>query len=119
MAIVWRGRPGIEPRRISPLRRSSGMNRMEADYANRLEGLKQAGEILDYRFEAIKFRLADRTYYSPDFLVIFEDHFEVHECKGFWEDDARVKIKVTAETFPWFRFVAIQRVKKEWKFEEI
>ena len=38
-------------------------------------------------------------------------------AKGFWEDDARVKIKVAAEVFP-FRFVAITRSKDGWKEED-
>ena len=35
-----------------------------------------------------------QTYYNPDYLVIYPGHFEIHEVKGFWRDDARVKIKV-------------------------
>lgn len=47
---------------------------------------------------------------------------ELHEVKGYWEDDARVKIKVAAEAFWMFRFIAIKaRPKKEgggWEIEE-
>ena len=46
---------------------------------------------------------------------------EIHETKGHWEDDARVKIKVAATLFP-FRFFAITQGRKEkkgqWIFEE-
>ena len=31
---------------------------------------------------------------------------ELHECKGFWRDDARVKIKVAASLYP-FKFIAV------------
>ncbi len=84
--------------------KSGEMNKLEAEYAARLEGLKLAGEISDYRFECLKLRLADRTFYTPDFMVLRADGvFEVHEVKGHWEDDARVKIKVAAELYP-FKF---------------
>lgn len=94
------------------------MNGTEKAYAALLELQKRAGAILDYRFESLKLRLADMTFYSPDFLVVKEDCFELHEVKGFWEDDARVKIKVAASLFPWIKFVAVQYRKKQWKTEE-
>lgn len=94
------------------------MNKLEAAYAARLESLKLAGEIADYRFECIKLRLADKTFYTPDFMVLRADGtFEMHEVKGFWEDDARVKIKVAAELYP-FKFIAARKVKGAWVFEE-
>lgn len=93
------------------------MNKTEAAYAAYLEMLKHAGEIADYRFEAVKLRLADKTFYTPDFIVLAPDGvLEMHEVKGFWEEDARVKIKVAAAQFP-FRFVAITRDKGNWSFE--
>ena len=94
------------------------MNKLEAAYAARLEGLKLAGEIADYRFECLKLRLADNTFYTPDFMVLRADGtFEMHEVKGFWEDDARVKIKVAAELYP-FKFIAARKQKGAWAFEE-
>ena len=94
------------------------MNKLEAAYAARLESLKFAGEIADYRFECIKLRLADNTFYAPDFMVLRADGtFEMHEVKGFWEDDARVKIKTAAELFP-FKFIAARKQKGAWVFEE-
>ena len=39
---------------------------------------------------------------------------EIHEVKGHWTDDARVKIKVAAELYPYYRFSAVRRVKGEW-----
>lgn len=94
------------------------MNKTEAAYAARLESLKLAGEIADYRFECLKLRLADNTFYAPDFMVLRPDGaFEIHEVKGHWEDDARVKIKVAAELYP-FKFIAARKVKGAWLFEE-
>lgn len=97
------------------------MNKTESEYAQHLELLKRAGEITWYRFEGMKFRLADNTFYTPDFSVMCSDGLvEMHEVKGFWTDDARVKIKVAADMYP-FAFKAVQKqAKKEgggWKVE--
>lgn len=98
--------------------KSGEMNKLEAEYAARLEALKGVGQIADYRFECVKLRLADRTFYTPDFMVLRADGvFEMHEVKGFWEDDARVKIKVAAELYP-FKFIAARKQKGAWVFEE-
>lgn len=98
--------------------KSGEMNKLEAAYAARLESLKLAGEIADYRFECLKLRLADNTFYAPDFMVLKPDGaFEIHEVKGHWEDDARVKIKVAAELYP-FKFIAARKQKGAWLFEE-
>ncbi len=95
------------------------MNKSESAYAAHLESLKKAGELHSYQFEAIKFRLADNTFYSPDFLVISANMFvEVHEFKGFWQDDARVKIKVAAALYPFFRFVAVTKDKNGYQYED-
>ncbi len=98
------------------------MNKTEQAYAATLEARKIAGEILWYRFEGVKLRLADGCFYSPDFAVLRGDgQMEMHEVKGFWTDDARVKIKVAAELYP-FRFLAVRvRTKKAgggWDVEE-
>lgn len=90
-------------------------NKTEAAYEDRvLKPAMLAGEILWYRFEPVKLRLADKTFYEPDFLVLRKNgQLEIHEVKGCWMEDARVKIKVAASQYP-FQFVAIQRVKGEW-----
>lgn len=90
------------------------MNKTEAAYGQRLELLLRAGSVLWYRFEGLKLRLADNTFYTPDFAVLAADGvMECHEVKGFWQDDARVKIKVAADMYP-FRFLAIKvRAKKD------
>jgi hypothetical protein len=83
-------------------------NKTEHAYGLHLEALKIAGKVLWYRFEGLKLRLADNTFYTPDYAVIADDGvLECHEVKGFWQDDARVKIKVAAEMYP-FRFKAFR-----------
>lgn len=99
--------------------RPGHMNKLETSYAFTLEERKTRGDILWWAFEAVKLRLADKTFYTPDFFVMNSQfELECHETKGFWEDDARVKIKVAAEKFP-FKFFAITRKKGMWDIEEI
>lgn len=95
-----------------------GMNKLEAAYADALKLREMAGEIAWFVFEGVKLRLADKTFYTPDFAVMLADGtMEMHETKGFWEDDARVKIKVAAAMYP-FRFLGIKKDKSGWQIEE-
>lgn len=88
------------------------MNKTETAYAQHLEVLLRAGQIWWYRFEGVKLRLADNTFYTPDFAVMGQGGvLEMHEVKGHWMDDARVKIKVAAEMYP-FRFFAMKAKAK-------
>ncbi|NBJ13316.1 DUF1064 domain-containing protein [Microvirga arsenatis] len=98
------------------------MNKTEEAYAAHLELRRIAGEVAWYKFEAFKLRLADNTFLTVDFAVMLTDGtLEMHEVKGFWTDDARVKIKVAADLYP-FRFIAAQVLPKKegggWKVEE-
>ena len=93
------------------------MNKTEAAYEAHLAALQFAGEILWYKFEGLKFRLADNTFYTPDFAVMLASGaLEAHEVKGQWLDDARVKIKVAASLYP-LQFIGVQKDGKGWKYE--
>lgn len=98
-----------------------GMNKWESDYAERLTLMAQAGEIQGYMFECIKLRLANRCWYTPDFMVLTNTgRIELHEVKGFWRDDAKVKTKGIAEQFQsLYTFVIVTRSKGHWEFEEM
>lgn len=109
---------------MKPLFNKLPMNKTEAAYSELLEHRKIAGEIQDYRFEPFKLILChnipglrNEMSYKPDFLVVFSDSFELHEIKGYWREDARLKIKMAAEKFPWFRFVGVTRTKGVWQYE--
>lgn len=102
------------------------MNRTEERYAAHLRDRQMVGEIRWFFFEAIKLRLADNTFYTPDFLVVDNAlALEAHEVKTEWgtgrpgwQEDARVKIKVAAEIFP-LRFMAATYMRDgHWEFEE-
>jgi hypothetical protein len=95
------------------------MNRTELKYSEYLTFLLRSGEILDWSFESEKLRLADRTFYTPDFMVMNKDkEIEFHEVKGFMRDDANVKIKVAAELHP-YRFKLIKLVRGKFEVTEI
>lgn len=79
------------------------------------------GTVRYWAFEAIKLRLADRTWWKPDFwLLLANGKTVVDEVKGHWEDDARVKVKVISEMYPWLHIRAwtYDRKTKVWKREE-
>ena len=94
------------------------MNKTETAYYGYLKTLRQAGEVLWFAFEPLNLRLADKCFYRVDFLVMTKTgHLECHEVKGFWTDDALVKIKVAAAQFP-FRFIAVKFMKGSWELRE-
>jgi hypothetical protein len=71
-------------------------------------------------FEAMRFRLGYKCFYTPDFVVYSPGiGLRVYEVKGFWEDDARVKIKTVAARYRWIKFIAVTEYAGAWRFEEI
>lgn len=109
-------------RRIQALGRLKAgvMNKTEAEYDGYLHIRQMAGQVAWRRFEGIKLRLADNTFYTPDFAVMLAGgEMEMHEVKGFMTDDAAVKIKIAAEAYP-FRFVLVRKLPKQggWQFTE-
>lgn len=98
--------------------KAGAMNKTEAAYEQVIKDGVSLGDVAWYRFEGLKLRLADNTFYTPDFAVMLTNgQIECHEVKGFWKDDARVKIKVAAEQYP-FRFIAVSRGKgNSWNTE--
>lgn len=94
-----------------------GMNKTEQRYWQRLEAQRLAGEIEQYWYECVKLRLADRCWYTPDFLVIRPGkRYEFHEIKGgyIWED-ARIKFKIAKEQHSWAEFQMWQLKKGIWQ----
>ena len=120
------GTPDAGPDQIpKPIIPDSRMNKTEARFADYLEQLKHMKEIMAWLFEPMKFILAQNvkrarngTVYIPDFLAVYPGHFTFYEVKGFWRDDALVKIKVAADMFPWFNWIAVQWKKDQWVFNK-
>lgn len=96
------------------------MNRTETAYADLLQRRLETGEVLWYKFEGIKFRLADNCWYTPDFAVLNKTlEMEFHEVKGaFIMDDGKAKWKIAADLYPFRFLMCIQQKKKDgggWK----
>ena len=92
------------------------MNKMERAYGCTLE---VRPDVVWHEFEGITLRLGNDCRYTPDFSLMLRDgSIECHETKGFMRDDALVKIKVAAASYP-FKFVLVKRVKGEWITQEI
>lgn len=101
------------------------MNHTESTYAELLRGRELAGEVSRWDFEAVTFKLASDTRYTPDFAVLSPDgSMEFVDAKGGGPIDPKslVKIKCAAEKFPQFTFVIEQRLAKKhgggWKRTE-
>ena len=135
---------GIVPSKVMPMpkkvkargRTERGkMNSTETAYSLHLEARKMAGEILGWWFESITLRLGPDCRFNPDFLVQLADGtLELHDTKArmkkkakdgstyfkpLVEDDARVKLSVTAGMFPFSVFTAFKGPDGIWVVEEI
>ena len=99
------------------------MNNTEKAWADELMLAFNADEIAWWAYEPVKLYLTDgkKTSYTPDFMVRMNDgKIRFDEVKGFWRDDARVKIKVAAFRYPFFSFQAMSMLRKGkgWKIEQ-
>lgn len=98
------------------------MNKTETRYAQLLDAKKHDGEILDWKFHVFRLRLADNTFYEPDFLVLGAGgQIEIHETKGsYTTDKGQLKVKLAAEVLPWFRVFKCSWLAKEkrWNIQE-
>ncbi|MGE3293844.1 MAG: DUF1064 domain-containing protein [Geminicoccaceae bacterium] len=102
------------------------MNRNEQAYALELVRRHFAGEIKHWAFEPEKLRLADNTFYTPDFRVMgVGGEIEFHETKGrkgdgYWcEEDAKKSIKVAAEQHPYRFLIVWQGRDGTWQREAV
>lgn len=96
-------------------------NKTEAAYEELLKAQVQCGEIVWFKFASVTLKLAKDTRYTPDFVVLLPDGtLEMHEVKSIWLGDAKAKIKIASELYP-FVFKAIYAVTKKcgggWKVE--
>lgn len=119
---------GAPPRALRPRGqlRERVMNKNERAYAAELEGRRLLGEIKHWAFEPEKLRLADNTFYTPDFRVMgVGGEIEFHEAKGrkgdsYWcEEDARKSIKFAAEQHPYRFLIVWCQQDGSWAREEV
>jgi hypothetical protein len=102
------------------------MNKTEAAFSVHLEYLRLNGEVLWWRFDCVKLRIAPATFLTVDFAVLMKDgHLCFIDVKGhraIYQDDARVKMKVAADTYPVKFFVSFPQGKlgaSGWDMEEV
>lgn len=76
-------------------------NGTEQRYAKSLDACIIAGDVAVYWYEAIKFRLADGAWFTPDFFVVMKSgRCELHECKGgHTREAALVRLKVASDLY--------------------
>ena len=117
----------------------AGANKLEREWARRFEWDHAPDSGVDpwpvlWRFEKFRVQLAPKTWYTVDFWVLFSDgHVECQEVKQThratkkqrlnaqlagkpepkgttgWKDDARVKFKVAADSFPELHWIAVEK----------
>lgn len=118
----------------------STANKLEQRYAAEiLRPRILCREITWFAFEPMRLKLAPNTTYTPDFGALRADGgFELHEVKQIWidkeggqrvgyKDDARVKVKLAAQAFPFFEFIVAayrapsrkHRLSSEWSYDFI
>ncbi len=92
---------------------------LERDYHGHLKACLLGGEILGFAFEAVRLKLADGCTYTPDFLIITIDGLPMlHEVKGYWREDAKIKYKVAADMYAdRFEFRVVTREGGTWRLE--
>lgn len=104
---------------VAPIRDLfAGMNKTETARAQELEAMKRDGQIAAWWYEQWTFKLADDCRYTPDFVIQdLDGSLRAEETKGFWRDDAKVKVRMFAATFP-IPIRALIRTKTGWTEEK-
>lgn len=94
-------------------------NKTERAYGQHLEDLARIDRIYSWGFQTMRLRLADGTFYTPDFIVVnTDDTIEIHETKGFMREAARVRLKVANELHP-FTFFVVKKGRAGWELTNV
>lgn len=108
--------PVVDGMWVAPSTDEAKLNKTEAAYLRYLRALNPRY----LGIQNITLKLADDCRYTPDFFAI--DNMGVlhaREVKGFWRDDAKVKIKVAARLFPFIKFTVATKTKDGWSHTEV
>lgn len=90
------------------------LNKTEAEYLMYIRCLGFAW----IGVQNITLKLGHDCRYTPDFVTVDKNgHLDVREVKGFFRDDAKVKIKVAARMFPWMTFQVVRKAKTGWEHQ--
>jgi hypothetical protein len=115
VAIFNRGLPLVEVFRRESTDVSK-LNKTERAFFEYLSADKQHDFVW---VQAFTLKLADDTRYTPDFVTLTSGKLIAWEVKGFFRDDAKVKIKVAARMFSVFQFKLVRKGKGGWDFEDV
>lgn len=100
-----------------PTKNAAGQNKTEAAFAGYLDDLGRTDAILAYGFEAMKFKLGPRTWYTPDFVAFLPTGRMIAiEVKGFMRDDAAIKFKLAPVMHGQIQFFMVKRVRRRWEW---
>ena len=106
------------PRKLTRITTARGQpNRQETKFLELL--INEGWTFIAY--EAVKIRLAHQCWYTPDILAWKpKEKITFFEVKGFWEDDARVKVKVAARLLPkQFSIRTARYLKGTWQIKHV
>lgn len=96
------------------------LNNTEKSFAAYLQERQSAGAILWWKAHPFNVRLAEKTFYRPDFLCLMADmSLVIFEVKGsYTSEKGRMKVKLCAEALPVFKIIKASRKNGAWQFEE-
>src|SRR5688572_18555440 len=81
---------GVPPEKrgaSAPAPRSPYRSKWEAERATIIEAAKRAGKIREWRYEAVRLKLAEGAWYKCDFVIWHNDGtMELQEVKGYWRE---------------------------------
>lgn len=107
---------GIDP---APSPSSPSRSKLEARYANDLEGLRIAGQIAEWHYEPCVLKLSETARYRPDFLVVHRESHRMYfvEVKGWSKNrrDGLTRLKWAAQKYWWWEFRLVEWTDGSWQ----
>ncbi len=108
---------------IGRIRLPKGMNKTELRYSIFLELQRRAGVVVWFRYEGMTLKMGYDLRYTPDFIVMMASGaIQFHEVKGakkdgkpHVQDDARAKIAMAAELYPFEFLMVWPGTRGEWE----
>jgi hypothetical protein len=91
-------------------------NTWERQFGQHLELRKRAGDIRQYEFEALRFRLADDATYLPDFVVwLPDDVVQVIEIKGRKREAGILRFRIARSKYPHYVWRMVKKQAGRWE----
>jgi len=94
---------------LSPSKDEAKLNKLEAAW---LAVLRANTALQWVGVQCLTVKIGDDCRFTPDFAAIDRSgKLLAYETKGFFRDDAKVKLKAAARQYPWIEFVLVTRTK--------